>query len=171
MYIPSSAVAKRSNEDTLHEAEHHANHHGSSVHAAHSRLHKHAERAVGDVVTATIDGQVVQWVNEYAGPSAQLVSPGNPVKGDSNTSQATAMALSVNLPSSASTLSSSTAPTPRLSLPSATSSRNAVSTSAQLDAGPNTGSWTRQAYYDAGAGVSEGLTFLNHFGQADNIPA
>jgi len=171
VYIPSSVVAKRSNEDARYEAEHHAHHHGSSVHAAHSRLHKHAERAVGDVVTATMNGQVVQWINEYAGPAAQPVSPGNPVKGDSNTSQATAMALSVNFLSSASTLSSSTAPTPHLSLPSATSSRNAVSTSAQLDASPSTGSWTRQAYYNAGEGVAEGLTFLNHFGQADSIPA
>jgi hypothetical protein len=28
------------------------------------------KRAVGDIVTATIDGQVVSWTNEYAGPSA-----------------------------------------------------------------------------------------------------
>lgn len=172
MYIPSSAVAKRSNKDTLYERAHnHAIHHGSSVHAAHSRLHKHAERAVGDVVTATIDGQVVQWVNEYAGPVAQPVSPGNPAKGDSSNSQATVMALSVNTLFSASTLSSSTAPTPHSSLPLATSSRKAVSTSAQVDASRSTSSWARQAYYNAGEGVSEGLTFLNHFGQADSIPA
>ncbi len=172
MYIASSAVAKRSNKDTLYEHAHnHAIHHGSSVHAAHSRLHKHAERAVGDVVTATIDGQVVQWVNEYAGPAAQPVSPDNPAKGDSSASQATIMALSVNIPSSASTLSSSTAPTPHSSSPSATSSRKAVSTSALVDASPSTGRWARQAYYNAGEGVSEGLTFLNHFGQADSIPA
>lgn len=165
-------MAKRSNEDTLYEHAHiHAIHHGPSVHAAHSRLHKHAERAVGDVVTATIDGQVVQWVNEYAGPAAQPVSPGNPSKGDSSASQATSMVFGVNIPSSESTLPSSTAPTPHASLPSATSSRKAISTSAQVDASHSTGSWTRQAYYDAGEGVSEGLTFLNHFGQADSIPA
>lgn len=175
MYIPSSAVSKRSNEDTPYEPEHHAHshaiHHGSSVHAAHSRLHKHAERAVGDIVTATIDGQVVQWVNEYAGPATQPVSLGNPAKSDSNTSQATSMALSVNVPPSSSTLSSSKATSPYSSLPSATSSRNAFFTSAQVDASPRPGSWARQAYYNAGEGVSEGLTFLNHFGQADSIPA
>lgn len=175
MYIPSFAVSKRSNEDTLYEPEHHAHshalYHGSSVHAQHSRLHKHAERAVGRIVTATIDGQVVQWVNEYARPVTQPVSPGNPAKGSSNTSQATVIALSVNIPSLSSSLSSSTAPTPSSSLPSATSSRNAVFTSAQVDASPRPGSWARQAYYNAGEGVSEGLTFLNHFGQADSIPA
>jgi hypothetical protein len=171
VYIPSSAVAKHSNEDATYESEHHAHHHGYSVHAAHSRLHKHAERAVGDVVTATMNGQVVQWINEYVGPAAQPVSPGNPAKGDSSNSQATVMALSVNTLFSASTLSSSTAPTPHSSLPLATSSRKAVSTSAQVDASRSTSSWARQAYYNAGEGVSEGLTFLNHFGQADSIPA
>ncbi|KAL4979663.1 hypothetical protein BDW66DRAFT_94890 [Aspergillus desertorum] len=37
----------------------------------HERRHAHQEkRAVGDIVTATIDGKVVSWVNEYAGGAA-----------------------------------------------------------------------------------------------------
>lgn len=175
MYVPSSSVNKRSDEEVPDGQEFHAHghaiHHGSSVHAAHSRLHKHAERAVGDMVTATIDGQVVQWVNEYAGPAAKPVSPVNPSKGHGSASQARSIALSVTIPSSARKLPSSTAPTPHSSLPSAPSSHKAVPTSAHVDASPGTGRWARQAYYNAGEGVSEGLTFLNHFGQADSIPA
>ncbi|MCJ1369415.1 hypothetical protein MMC20_000626 [Loxospora ochrophaea] len=50
----------------------------------HDNFHKReqeAKRAVGDMVTATIDGQVVTWVNEYAGgapaaaTSAAAVAP------------------------------------------------------------------------------------------------
>jgi Putative TOS1-like glycosyl hydrolase (DUF2401) len=43
------------------------------------------KRGVGDMVTATIDGQVVSWTNSYAGPStaptpaAELESPADQV--------------------------------------------------------------------------------------------
>lgn len=50
-----------SSEDDTHK---HIHHHGASVHEAHSRLHKQSKRAVGDLVTATIDGAVVHWTNE-----------------------------------------------------------------------------------------------------------
>jgi hypothetical protein len=39
------------------------------------------KRAVGDMVTATINGQVVSWTNEYAGPSTiptPVVGAGSP---------------------------------------------------------------------------------------------
>lgn len=36
----------------------------------HQRRHQHQERAVGDWVTAVIDGKTVSWQNTYAGPTA-----------------------------------------------------------------------------------------------------
>lgn len=36
----------------------------------HERRHQHHERAVGDWVTAVIDGKTVSWQNTYAGPTA-----------------------------------------------------------------------------------------------------
>lgn len=46
----------------------------------------------------------------------------------------------------------------------ASSSTSAVSTSAP------SGSWGRQAYYNAAQGHVEGLVFLNHFGNANALP-
>ncbi|KAL4869276.1 hypothetical protein BDV12DRAFT_168234 [Aspergillus spectabilis] len=39
-------------------------------HAAHAHGSHEEKRAVGDIVTAVIDGKVVSWVNEYAGGAA-----------------------------------------------------------------------------------------------------
>ena len=136
----------------------HAHTRGSSVDQAHSKLHKLAERAVGDLVTATIDGQIVHWTNEYAGPGAATHAAAS-VKyspEDSNASQATNIALDAKVPTSSSVSLSSNA----ASLPSSKASASA-----------SIGGWGRQAYYDAGEGISKGLTFLNHFGQVDSIPA
>jgi hypothetical protein len=42
----------------------------------HARRHQHLkERALGDEVTATIDGQVVHWLNNYAGPTGAPADP------------------------------------------------------------------------------------------------
>ncbi|KAL2809347.1 hypothetical protein BJX63DRAFT_364148 [Aspergillus granulosus] len=40
--------------------------HGHQRRHAHQKIHE--ERAVGDMVTVTMDGKVVSWVNTYAGP-------------------------------------------------------------------------------------------------------
>lgn len=45
--------------------------------AHHRHSHKN-RRAVGDVVTATIDGKVVTWVNKYAGPGGEAAPAAAP---------------------------------------------------------------------------------------------
>ena len=49
--------------------------------------------------------------------------------------------------------------------PSPTSSTVAANGSNQQG-----GSWSRLAYYNAAGGVSEGFTFLNHFGGSSGVP-
>ncbi|KAH8693766.1 putative allergen [Talaromyces proteolyticus] len=41
----------------------------------HERRHQHPARAVGDIVTAVIDGKVETWRNTYAGPTAAPEAP------------------------------------------------------------------------------------------------
>ncbi|EGC47378.1 conserved hypothetical protein [Histoplasma capsulatum var. duboisii H88] len=69
----SDSYKKREVRPSIHERRHHG----------HQHLHKRAndKRAVGDMVTATINGQVVSWVNQYAGgapPPAPTQAPASP---------------------------------------------------------------------------------------------
>ncbi|KAJ8128195.1 hypothetical protein O1611_g5442 [Lasiodiplodia mahajangana] len=65
----------------------HARRHGHQH--LHKKHHKQKEeRAVGDIVTATIDGQIVTWVNTYAGPTADAAADSSyPVATSSATSE------------------------------------------------------------------------------------
>ncbi|KAL8645302.1 MAG: hypothetical protein Q9226_007363 [Calogaya cf. arnoldii] len=140
VYYPGSdAKVKRS--DHVHD---HA-HRPKQQHVHHpKRDHAKGERAVGDMVVATIDGQVVSWANKYGGPDA---------------SPQTTLATSYGTPTQA----PATATTPASSDPI-----NPLPHPASSDEG--SGQWARQAYYNAEAGSSEGLTFLNHFGGTKGMP-
>ncbi|KAL2041325.1 hypothetical protein N7G274_005707 [Stereocaulon virgatum] len=164
----------------------------------HSHKHKKAKRSVGQMVSATIDGQVVSWTNVYAGPgvSTGLSAPVaaqeydvndstpdattyesyeevvtisttvtlsgamGPTRAISDMRIATEVALSVE-PSSAvpSSVVTSSLEAPTVVVSSSTTSAPAVSAS-----------WTRQAYYNAADGTSQGITFLNHFGGENGVP-
>ena len=108
-----------------------------------------AKRDVGDVVEVSMDGKVVSWVNEYAGTA---VSTSAPSPDGQNTAADVVTMTPLSLPHSSIHLAGS---------PSATGS-----TYPDIDSG----SWTRQAYYNADASIAEGLTFLNHFGGITGIP-
>ena len=58
VYKPVKAKRKRSQPP---ERRHHYHHHGDK------QKHDHAKKAVADIVTATINGQVVSWTNKYDG--------------------------------------------------------------------------------------------------------
>ncbi|EEQ88880.2 uncharacterized protein BDCG_04000 [Blastomyces dermatitidis ER-3] len=116
---PPEGRYKREMKPSIHERRH----------QGHQHLHKRAneKRAVGDMVTATINGQVVSWVNQYAGgaaPAAPTQAPASPPAGG-NKYPTKKPAPVVN---------------------------------------PGAGNWGRQGYYNAEAGVADGLTFLNHRG-------
>lgn len=96
------------------------------------------KRAVGDVATATIDGKVVSWVNEYDGGAQP--TPVNP--GAEPANQATPK--EANPPDQPANQAAPKVVTPT------------------INAG--NGQWGRQAYYSAERQIADGLTFLNNMG-------
>ncbi|KAL8733535.1 MAG: hypothetical protein Q9181_003551 [Wetmoreana brouardii] len=150
-YPDTGSHGKRSIPANVH-AHRHAHQH---VHHA-KREHALVGRAVGDMVTATINGQVVSWVNQYAGPGGTPKTPAAqpaPVQ--------TTLAKSVGPPAQPSTIS-----TPASSAAPDTSN---PSPQGGVSSG-SSGSWVRQAYYNAEAGTSDGFMFLNHFGGTKGTP-
>ncbi|KAL8714794.1 MAG: hypothetical protein Q9220_001307 [cf. Caloplaca sp. 1 TL-2023] len=146
-YPDGGSPVKRSNFADPHV------HHHKHQHLHHAkRDHVVAARSVGQMVTATIDGQVVSWINQYAGPGA---SPNTAGAQPASPAQTTLL-TSVGAPPSAPT-------------PSASGDSSAGSSSSDSSSG-GSGSWSRQAYYNAEAGSSDGFTFLNHFGGAQGMP-
>lgn len=149
VYYPNAgAKGKRSANIHAHGHGHQHMHHPKRNHAL-------AERAVGDMVVATIDGQVVSWVNNYAGPGA------SPVTAAAQPAPAvqTTLTTSIGTPSK----DSSTTPTPASSGPFNPLPHDGASIG-------GSGSWSRQAYYNADASSSDGFTFLNHFGGTKGMP-
>ena len=65
-----------------------------------------------------------------------------------------------------------TAPNPTTSeVQSEPTSKTSVKSSSSTSTRPApSGSWNRQAYYNAGQEYAEGLVFLNHFGNANDLP-
>ncbi|KAF3482032.1 uncharacterized protein GIQ15_04791 [Arthroderma uncinatum] len=123
VYNLGSDKPKRDLKPTIHERRH-----------GHSHQRFHEKRAVGDVVTATIDGKVVTWANNYGGGAAPTPAPGAPASGPHVKSYGAPKDNKKPKPSS----------------------------SAPVNVGP--GQWGRVAYYDADAGEADGITFLNNEG-------
>lgn len=149
-YPDTNSHGKRSSQSNINAHRHGHQH----VHPL-KRNHLMAERAVGDMVVATVDGQVVSWVNQYAGPGAApntAAAQPPPVQ--------TTLAKSVGSPGQPSTTSVPTSS-------AASGSTNPLPNSGDSS---GSGSWSRQAYYNAETGASDGFTFLNHFGGAQGMP-
>ena len=141
VYQPSNTPAKR---DSIRESP--MERRGRMTHLdkhkqKHKRAHNHGveKRAVGDWVTATIDGQVVSWINEYSGkPTPAAQAP------------AAVAAPAVATPASAVVPASVPAsPSPDSSPSSGSSSTSKLGTS----------DWTRVGYFDGDAGHTENLLF------------
>lgn len=142
---------------------HHLHRHGKVSAELQQQRDEHIKRAVGDLVIATIDGQRVSWINSYSGPPAPVPEsfPTPNVADDVvfETVLATSfITVSGPCPTTNQALISqhSEAPTSSIavSIPHPTSN----------DIHATTGSWVRQAYYNAASGHSKGFTFLNHHG-------
>ena len=66
VYIPgASTSSKKAKRATMH-----ARRHGHQAFHHNPKLREIQERAVGDIVYATVDGQLVSWTNQYSGPPA-----------------------------------------------------------------------------------------------------
>ncbi|KAK7968141.1 target of Sbf [Exophiala xenobiotica] len=146
------------------------------------------------MVTATIDGKIVSWTNDYFGPSATstfatLVSS---AQSDSASVSASAVATSATIPFPVTASSSAddgySAPTEASTSAvveydivkrdgfkyrivergtiklSIINRSNVEFSSLDTSSGADAGTWDRQAYYNAEAGSADGLVFLNHFG-------
>lgn len=143
VYTPESSSSKaKMARRSAHERRHAHGHGHAHLHHARDAAAKEEKRGLGDMVTAVIDGQVVSWINEYAGGAAA-------------TSAATSAASAVTSAPAAYTSAASSA---------AASASAYSSSSSSDDESSSTSGWTRQAYYNSEAGTSDGLVFLNHEG-------
>ena len=102
------------------------------------------KRKVGDTVTATINGQVVHWVNEYAGPAAATPTPA-----------AAAAAAAPAAPAAAGYIATDDKSNKGKGSQGSSSSKPVAA-----------GDWARIAYYDSDSQTAEGLTWLNNMGGA-----
>ena len=159
----------------------------------HDNKHKKAKRSVSQMVSGTIDGQVVSWTNVYAGPgvSTGLPAPDAAQEYDVNESTPDATAydsyVQVVTVLTTVTLSAASGSTTAVSdvvvsslVASSVVPSNAVASSVEAStaaasssvalAPASSGSWTRQVYYNAADGTVQGITFLNHFGGVNRVP-
>lgn len=153
------------------------NRHGHEHLAKHKRhAHEHAQaqeaekRALGDVVVATIDGQVVSWLNNWSGESTTAAAATSTAAAVTSaaveaTSSATTFSAvnRVVASSSASSASSSSVAAASSAAASSSSAATSSSSSAATETA-SSGSWTRKAYYNAESGSADGVVFLNHNG-------
>ncbi|KAL9947378.1 target of Sbf [Verticillium nonalfalfae] len=130
----------------------------SQIHArrhfhGHHHLHKkHAQEKRGeDWITATIDGQVVSWINTYHGatdvPSTEPAAEEKPAPAEKPAAPEVQAQALKEYPEPTTT-SVAPRPTPTKSTP-----ENVA-----------TGDYTRIAHYDADKGVADGLVFLGNYG-------
>jgi hypothetical protein len=111
--------------------------HNEEIREMQGGFEKQQKRAVGEIVTATINGKIATWINEYDGSTTPTQEPA-----PKNVVDTFADAVGGGLGGSPS--KSADSPTP------------------SLNAG--LGNWGRQGYYNAEKGIADGVTFLNHLG-------
>ena len=147
VYTPAGASAKAKRDSHVRR---HAHGHGHA-HGHHAARAAEAEPQVGAMVTATIDGQVVSWANDWSGQASTAApaasSPSAPAANQNYAAPAASSSSESSEPSSSSAEAAPSA--------SASSAGGSISSSS--------GGWGRQAYYNS-AGTSNGVVFLNHQG-------
>ncbi|GME54847.1 hypothetical protein GTA08_BOTSDO02469 [Neofusicoccum parvum] len=153
-----AAKAKRNAHPSPHERRHghghqHFHEHQKEVRAAQEKADAE-KRGVGDMVVATINGQVVSWVNTYAGPTAaaDAGAAASPSPSTSSSADTGEGMIGINIQVAPTTSSTSAA--------AATSS--AASDDSDLDTSDASGSWKRISYYNSEEKIHEGVTFLSH---------
>ncbi|KAL6715778.1 target of Sbf [Lecanora helva] len=181
VYTPTpESISGRSLKHSKHGHRHEAHgyihgHHGQVREVTKRELEK---RSVGQLISATIDGQLVSWTNEYAGPGVSTNLPSTIVvqPDEANVSSALSTSNTEMTPeeivTSLSTIKETIFIPPQVSTTASSSSKSAKISPATMSTPEpmKNGGWTRQAYYDASSGTAQGLTFLNHFGGTVGIP-
>ncbi|KAK6074778.1 hypothetical protein SCUP234_08066 [Seiridium cupressi] len=134
VYTAGSSSTKKRQEHKSHHKRHGHQH----LHKKHTESKQEAARAVGDIVTAVIDGETVTWTNTYSGENGAVNAVNAAAAVETSSSKTTASAKS----STTKTKTSST-----------TTSTSVAS-----------GDYTRVAYYNAEDATADGLTFLGTYG-------
>lgn len=193
VYVPTVSHPKRSNPASFHGRRHGHQHLHQQVRDL--RAPEAVRRAVGDIVSAEIDGFEVSWTNVYAGPDATTSVPapiaavpemehGTPLASANTISTEIQAPLHSPNPSiGTQTQIPQSSPCPSIdietqilqpalntSISTETKILQSFSTVAAEGSSNEGGSWSRQAYYNAAGGISHGFTFLNHFGGSNGIP-
>ncbi|KAK4998946.1 target of Sbf [Elasticomyces elasticus] len=115
------------------------------------------KRAVGDIVVATINGQVVSWTNQYSGQPATSAAAASTSTGAKTTVTSTLVQAAAQKQSSTSAAASSAAA-------SSAAPSSAASSSSSSSSAASGSSWGQIAYYNSAQGSAKGVTFLNHLG-------
>ncbi|GAB7364397.1 hypothetical protein MBLNU230_g4940t1 [Neophaeotheca triangularis] len=157
----------------------HAHAHAHSHHHLHQHQSDIKKRNVGDMVIATINGEVVSWANDFGESGDKTAAPAEATAKATTAATAAAAAETteatmaapknrVNIAglggdsSDESSAKSSDSPA---TTPSSDSSSGSSSSDSSSSSGSNvSGSWGRQHYFNAGSGTQDGLTLLNHNG-------
>lgn len=126
-------------------------------------------RALGDVVIATIDGQVVSWLNNWSGESTTAAAATSTQAATTSVAEATSTAATVEalnriVAGSSSSSAASSSVVASSSVAASSTSASTSSSSAASTETSSSGSWTRKAYYNAESGSADGVVFLNHNG-------
>jgi hypothetical protein len=160
--MPGSTSAPKLAKKSIHERRHgHAQYHESQK--AKRELEK---KAVGDMVVATIDGQVVSWINQYDGHELGQAKPTPapaPVSNPPIPERAPAPAQPVEETHAAPAAAPAQA-APAISEPSPAAKpafNNRFKASPEAVA---RGDWGQVAYYNSEENTAHGVTFLNNRG-------
>lgn len=176
VYTPGSKT-KRDSVDSVVEKRHGHNHNHARKHARYQHAHLHSEREAPHKVeekrehptiwvTATINGAVVSWTNNYWGPEdPQTPAPAAPAAStEAAAPPAAAPAASTPAPTVAAD------PTPIVVAgvqaagyikPTSTAATATNPSSAPASGGD---AYVRSAYYNADTGSASGLVFLSNYG-------
>ncbi|OJD29860.1 protein tos1 [Diplodia corticola] len=124
----------------------------------HQHFHQHQKekRGLGDMVTAVIDGQLVSWVNNYAGPTA-AADAGAGADAAADTGSA-GVNVGVSVDAAAEPTSTSTTAAPVSSATSTASDDDKDS----VDSSDTSGEWARISHYNSEEKINDGMTFLTH---------
>ena len=158
---------KRGIHGLRHAGHHYLHEHHRKAKEIREHEYNHAKRSVGQLVSATIEGQLVSWTNLYAGPgflTNMASSAGTPVA--MHIDEANGSAPESTTEANAKIATSS----PAAATPSPPNSPTVVAASVMAASHASSGLWVREAYYSAGEGTTQGITFLNHFGGVNGVP-
>lgn len=167
VYYPSGSSKSKARR-SVHERRHgHADFHkhNKEVREAQEAAEK---RDVGDMVTATIDGQVVSWTNMWDGHGVATPAAGSGSGSNPGVQAAGAAGgLIGNVVESIAAVATGGASWQGSSSGSGSgsgSSGNSGSSSSSSSGSGSAGDWSRTGYYDSDSQTADGIAFLNNMG-------